>query len=190
MVSDRRQISQSISGLQKGLVEIETVWKKRPRKSLIIGLLSETAVLFILVARILGKEDAFAFFFMAGSLLLIGGMALTNVILYRLGRGTESLLSPFQLGVRNNARKRMRSITLIGLLACGLFIVFTVGANRISALKDAERRDSGTGGFALYGESPISVLYDLNSPKGNNFMDWSARAQRCEYCPVPSERRG
>ncbi|NIM99798.1 MAG: hypothetical protein GTO24_17515 [candidate division Zixibacteria bacterium] len=63
----------------------------------------------------------------------------------------------------------MRSITLIGLLACGLFIVFTVGANRINALKDAGRRDSGTGGFALYGESPIPVLYDLNSPKGKQF---------------------
>ncbi len=167
----RRQISQSISGLQKGLAEIETVWKKRPRKSLVIGLLSVFAVLFILVATDFGREeDAFAFFFMAGSLLLIGGLALTSVILYRLGRGTgRASLSPFQLGVRNNARKRIRSITLIGLLSCGLFIVFTVGANRISALKDAERRDSGTGGFALYGESPIPVLYDLNSPKGKQF---------------------
>jgi len=167
----RRQISQSISGLQKGLAEIETVWKKKPRKSLVIGLLSVFAVLFILVATDFGRgEDAFAFFFMAGSLLLIGGLALTSVILYRLGRGTgRASLGPFQLGVRNNARKRMRSITLIGLLSCGLFIVFTVGANRISALKDAERRDSGTGGFALYGESPIPVLYDLNSLKGKQF---------------------
>jgi putative ABC transport system permease protein len=167
----RRQISQSISGLQKGLAEIETVREKRPRKSLIIGLLSVFAVLFILAATDFGREeDAFAFFFMAGSLLLVGGMALTNVILYRLGKGTgRASLSPFQLGVRNNARKRARSITLIGLLSCGLFIVFTVGANRINALKDAERRDSGTGGFALYGESPIPVLYDLNSPRGKQF---------------------
>jgi hypothetical protein len=78
-------------------------------------------------------------------------------------------LSSLNIGIRNNARKRTRSITLIGLLACGLFIVFTVGANRLSALKDAERRDSGTGGFALYGESSIPILYDLNSQKGTQF---------------------
>lgn len=167
----RRQISQSISGLQKGLVEIETVWKKKPRVSLFVGISNVIAVLFILVATDFGRgEEAFVFFFAAGSLLLIGGIALTNVLLYRLGRNTSrASLSPFQLGVRNSARKRMRSITLIGLLACGLFIVFTVGANRINALKDAGRRDSGTGGFAFYGESSIPVLYDLNSQKGKQF---------------------
>ncbi len=167
----RRQISQSISGLQKGLAEIEMVRNKRPRVSLLVGILSMVAVLVILVNTNFGREeDAFVFFFIAGSLLLVGGMALTNVILYRLGRGPgKAVPSPFDLGVRNNARKRMRSITLIGLLACGLFIVFTVGANRINALKDAKKRDSGTGGFALFGESPIPVLYDLNSQKGKQF---------------------
>ena len=167
----RRQISQSISGLQKGLAKIEAVRKKKPRMSLFVGISCVIAVLFILVITDFGRgEDAFAFFFIAGSLLLVGGMALTNVVLFKLGRSTgRASLSPFHLGVRNSARRQMRSITLIGLLACGLFIVFTVGANRINVLKDAERRDSGTGGFALYGESSIPVLYDLNSQKGKQF---------------------
>ncbi|MCP5048275.1 MAG: hypothetical protein GY940_13980, partial [bacterium] len=56
-----------------------------------------------------------------------------------------------------------------GLLACGLFIVFTVGANRVVSNQDAEKRESGTGGFALYGESVVPVLYDLNSRKGTRF---------------------
>jgi putative ABC transport system permease protein len=167
----RRQVSQSISGLQKGLAKIEKVWKKKPGMSLFIGISSLIAVLFILVLTDFGRgENAFAFFFIAGSLLLVGGMAMANVMLYRMGRNTgRASLSPFYLGARNNARKRMRSITLIGLLACGVFIVFTVGANRINALKDAEKRDSGTGGFSLYGESSIPVLYDLNSQKGKQF---------------------
>jgi putative ABC transport system permease protein len=167
----RRQVSQSISGLQKGLAKIEIVWKKKPGMSLFVGISSLIAVLFILVLTDFGRgENAFAFFFIAGSLLLVGGMAVANVMLYRMGRNTgRASLNPFNLGARNNARKRMRSITLIGLLACGVFIVFTVGANRINALKDAEKRDSGTGGFVLYGESPIPVLYDLNSQKGKQF---------------------
>lgn len=167
----RRQISQPISGLQKGLAKIEAIWKKKPGMSLLVGILSVIAVLFILVLTDFGRgENAFAFFFIAGSLLLAGGMALANVMLYKLGRNTRrASLSLFNLGARNNARNRMRSITLIGLLACGVFIVFTVGANRINALKDAGKKDSGTGGFALYGESSIPVLYDLNSPKGKQF---------------------
>jgi putative ABC transport system permease protein len=54
-------------------------------------------------------------------------------------------------------------------LACGVFIVFTVGANRVISTKDAEKRGSGTGGFALYGESSVPVLYGLNSQKGARF---------------------
>jgi len=167
----RKQIRESITSLQKGLTKIETIGKNKPRKSLLIGVLCVIAVLFILVIADFGRgEEAFAFFFTAGSLFLVSGMFLTNVLLFQLGRNTERVrLSHFSIGVRNNTRKRKRSITLIGLLACGLFIVFTVGANRINALKDAERRDSGTGGFALYGESSIPVLYDLNSQKGMQF---------------------
>ncbi len=167
----RRQIAHSISGLQRGLTKIEARGKKKPRKSLFIGISCVMAVVFILVLTNFGRgEDAFAFFFTAGSLLLVSGMTLTNVVLFRLGKSTNRMrLGLLNIGVRNTARKRMRSVTLIGLLACGLFIVFTVGANRINAFKDAERRDSGTGGFALYGESAIPVLYDLNSKKGIQF---------------------
>jgi hypothetical protein len=97
-------------------------------------------------------------------------MALTNALLAHQGRRMgKARLNPIRIGIRNNTRRRLRSITLIGLLACGLFIVFTVGANRINSLKDAERRDSGTGGFVLFGESSIPVLYDLNSQKGRQF---------------------
>ena len=167
----RKQVKHSIAGLQKGLMKVETIRRKKPLKSLFTGISCMIAVLIILVITDFGKgEKAFTFFFIAGSLFLVGGMALTNVVLFKLGRNpTRVHLSHFNIGVRNTARKRVRSITLVGLLACGLFIVFTVGANRINALKDAERRDSGTGGFALYGESTVPVLYDLNSQKGRQF---------------------
>ncbi len=166
-----RQFKRPITSLQRGLAKVDLIGKKKPRTSLIIGFSSWIALLIILVVADFGRGDqAFVFFFLAGSLFLVGGMAFANVVLYNLGKNTDSVrLSSLNIGIRNNARKRTRSITLIGLLACGLFIVFTVGANRLSALKDAERRDSGTGGFALYGESSIPILYDLNSQKGTQF---------------------
>ncbi|NOR15556.1 MAG: FtsX-like permease family protein, partial [Candidatus Aminicenantes bacterium] len=164
----RRQVKQPISALQRGLTQVESFWKKSPRKSLIIGLMSLGGTFFILAMTDFDRgREAFAFFFTSGFLLLISGMAFTHYFLFRLGRraGT-SRLSLFNIGVRNSARQRVRSLTLIGLLACGLFIVFTVGANRQNALKDAEKRESGTGGFALFGQSTMPILYDLNTEEG------------------------
>ncbi|UCE41353.1 MAG: ABC transporter permease [Candidatus Aminicenantes bacterium] len=181
-----RQIKRPITGLQRGLAKVETIEKKRPNTSLIIGLVSWAALLIILVVADFGRGDqAFLFFFLAGTLFLIGGMAFTRVLLYMLGKNTDAVrLSNVNIGIRNNARKHTRSITLIGLLACGLFIVFTVGANRLNALKDSERRDSGTGGFALFGESSIPILYDLDSQKGTQLYGLDAiNSDDVKYVP-------
>ncbi|MFC2166454.1 FtsX-like permease family protein [Acidobacteriota bacterium] len=167
----RKQIGQSVTSLQRGQTKLENLGKKRPKKSQIFGIVCMAAVIFLLLfTNIKTGDQAFAVFFIAGFLLLAGGMFLTNAFLFKIGQSSRpTRLSLLNLGIRNNSRKRLRSVTLIGLLACGLFIVFTVGANRLNSLKDADRRDSGTGGFALYGESSLPVLYDLNSPKGRQF---------------------
>jgi len=172
----RRQIKQPIAGLQRGLSHIDTIGKRKQHKSLFIGISCLLAVTIILIVADFGRGDsAFIFFFLAGSLFLVGGLAFVNILLYYLGKNTDKIrLSHFQIGIRNNARKRTRSITLIGILACGLFIVFTVGANRLSALKGSEKRDSGTGGFSLFGQSSIPVLYDLNTLKGKRFYGLDA----------------
>ncbi len=167
----RRQIGQSVTALQRGQAKIESLGRKRPRKSVIFGLACVMAVCLFMILSDFGSGDqVFAVFFISGTLLLIGGMALTNALLLRIGRKAKpARLSLLSIGIRNNARNRLRSVTLIGLLASGLFIVFTVGANRLNSLKDADRRDSGTGGFSLYGESSLPILYDLNSSKGQQF---------------------
>ncbi len=163
-----RQVKQPVSALQKGLTRIDSFRKKDPRKSLFLGLLSLGSVIFILAMTDFDRgREAFAYFFTSGFLLLVSGMAFIHYFLFRLGRKTGRVrLSLFNIGVRNNARQRVRSLTLIGLMACGLFIVFTVGANRQNALKDAEKRGAGTGGFALFGQSTLPVLYDLNTADG------------------------
>lgn len=175
-LATRRQIKQPIAGLQRGLVPVDSIRKKRPRMSLITGIFSLVAVIIILAVADFGRGDlAVAFFFLAGSLFLIAGMAFVDIALYAFGKKTDKVrMNSFKIGIRSNARKRTRSIVVIGILACGLFIVFTVGANRLSALKGAERRDSGTGGFALFGRSSMPVLYDLNTQKGKRFYGLSA----------------
>lgn len=163
-----RLVRKPVFALQRGLTQTEFSGRKGSRRSLIVGLLLLGSVFAVLAFTDFDRgREAYAFFFTAGFLLLASGLALIH---YLLGcwrtRAGKARLSLFKIGVRNSARRRVRSLTLIGLLASGLFIVFTVGANRQNALQDAERRAAGTGGFALFGQSTMPILYDLNAAEG------------------------
>jgi len=124
------------------------------------------AVLLTIMTTAEGSAAAAAFF-TAGTLLLIAGLGLTQFLLKTMA-GTQSkpMASLAGLGMRNSARRSGRSLAVVGLLACGIFLVIAVGANRHDPLKNAHRRDSGTGGFAIFGESAIGVLHDLNGKTG------------------------
>ena len=143
--------------------------RRRGRAALWAGLVA--IVLAVgLVAWAGASQDrrAAGAFFGAGALLLIGGLCLSHALLGRLGRAVASRLTLGGLGVRNATRRRGRSLAVVGLLACGAFLVVSVGANRRDAAADAERRDSGTGGFALLGQSALPILRDLNTHDGRD----------------------
>jgi len=126
----------------------------------------------LLVVMRTGESAAMAgAFFGAGVLLLIAGLGLTRFLLKTMA-GTQSkpLASLAGLGLRNSTRRSGRSLAVVGLLACGIFLVIAVGANRHDPLANAHRRDSGTGGFAIFGESAIAVLHDLNGKTGRQSM--------------------
>jgi putative ABC transport system permease protein len=112
-------------------------------------------------------------FFSAGSLLLIAGLGACAAWLLAIGRrggtGAKASFSMGALGLRSCGRRRKRSLATIGLLACGVFLIVAIGAFRIDANQDAQKRSSGTGGFALIGESSLPVTYDLNSSAGREF---------------------
>ncbi len=106
-------------------------------------------------------------FFGAGALLLIGGLALAVAWLRRSADAvTPRLESLVQLGVRNAARRSGRSVGIIGVLASGVFMVVAVDAFRQRPAEESVRRDTGTGGFALVGESALPIYDDLNTEKG------------------------
>ena len=110
-------------------------------------------------------------FFGAGALLLIAGLCLTHSILKVVaGRWKRAVTSLAGLGVRNSTRRTGRSLAVVGLLACGIFLVIAVGANKKDPLTQSHQRGSGTGGFALYGESTIPILYDLNTNSGKESL--------------------
>jgi ABC-type lipoprotein release transport system permease subunit len=131
------------------------------------------AVSFVAAAGTIGwaawrqHAGAAGVFFGAGALLLVSALALAALGLDALGRAEDrARLRLGGLGVRNATRRRRRSLAIVAMLACGSFIIVAIDANRLDALRDAGRRSSGTGGFALIGESTLPVAHDLNTAGG------------------------
>jgi hypothetical protein len=130
-------------------------------------------------------------FFGAGALVLIAGLSFMSAWLARLGGTRNSKTFNIQhstfnaqsavpeagapmalssLAVRGCARRRKRSLGTVAMLACGSFLIVSIGVFRLDANRDAWKKDSGTGGFALIGETTMPVVHDLNSQSGRDFF--------------------
>jgi hypothetical protein len=59
-----------------------------------------------------------------------------------------------------------RSLACIALVAFGVFLVIAVAANRRGTVRDPGERSSGTGGYALWGQTTLPLTHDLNSARG------------------------
>lgn len=165
----RRQAGKNVINLLRG-IRTSRYGKsgKEKSKALIIAWITLAASAGIIIMSETGQKAAGSFF-AAGTLLLISGLAFLQAAMKRLGRQSSvKYLNIDKLALRNAARHRLRNMMLAGLLAAGLFIVFTVGANRHTELKDWQLRSSGTGGFTLYAETVLPVLYELQSAKGRS----------------------
>jgi ABC-type lipoprotein release transport system permease subunit len=144
----------------------------RGRVGLALAVIAAAGALLLLAIAGSGHSGAVAgAFFGAGALLLAAGLALVGSLLKMLaGSWKTPMLSLAGLGLRNSTRRSGRSLAVVALLACGIFLVISVNAFRQDPLAGSDRRDSGTGGFSLYGESAIGILHDLNSAAGRKSL--------------------
>jgi len=136
------------------------------RPGLIIGSVSILVALFILIGTI-GNEIKF---FLSGTLLLIGCISFSSFLFKRELEQRKLRFKKFSLirmGLSNSIRHKWRSIAIIMLLALGSFLIIAIGANRREPM-EVQKRSSGTGGFAFYGESTLPVFRDLNSKDGRD----------------------
>ncbi|UCC98818.1 MAG: ABC transporter permease, partial [Phycisphaerales bacterium] len=171
----RKQVSRPAHELLAGNIEWQFFRAGRlskGRAGLWIGIVAAIGAVVLLAMFGTGdSRSVSAAFFGAGALLLIAGMGLAHALLKMLaGRWNRTMASVAGLGLRNSSRRSGRSLAIVGLLACGVFLVIAVGANRHDPAADAHKRASGTGGFALYGESTIGILHDLSSESGREKM--------------------
>lgn len=108
-------------------------------------------------------------FFGAGAAMLVGGLCLAHSALWFLRSRADTNaahgLSLRGLAMRNAARRPGRSLAVIAMLACGVFLVVAVGVNRKPDGTDL-RRESGSMGFALYAQSATPIPGRLLDAKG------------------------
>jgi putative ABC transport system permease protein len=171
----RKQVSRPARELLAGNPEWQFFTTKRFSKGRIGLAIAIIAVIgAVVLLAVLGTGDSGAVsaaFFGAGALLLIAGLGLTHALLKIVaGTWNRTITSLAGLGLRNSTRRSGRSLAVVGLLACGIFLVIAVGANRQNPFANVHKRGSGTGGFTLFGQSSIGILHDLDSKAGRQSM--------------------
>jgi ABC-type antimicrobial peptide transport system permease subunit len=125
------------------------------------------AMALLPLARGATGEKAAGVFFGVGSLLLVGLLSAYHSLLASLALGPGRMPRDIAaLGMRNVARRRGRSLATVAILACGVFLVLAVDAFYRGPQADYAVRGSGTGGFALVGETSMPVVADLNTAAG------------------------
>jgi ABC-type antimicrobial peptide transport system permease subunit len=132
-------------------------------------------LLLIMDSPSLGSGAMAGAFFGAGALFLVSVMTWIGMALRWLGAQPHLPLTSLpSLALRNSARRWGRSMAVVAMLACGVFMVVAVSANRKDMGAGASLRTSGTGGFALYAESSVPIVQDLNSDAGRRA--WGLKA--------------
>jgi ABC-type antimicrobial peptide transport system permease subunit len=175
--------------------EIESAGSKtRSPRTKVLAISSLAAALGLAGWMMLKGDTANAgAFFGAGALVLIAGLGFVSAWLgsvprtscpqdhfssntpdspkkFDLPAGRRQHVSLGSLGLRGCARRRKRSLATVAMLACGSFLIVSIGVFRLDANRDATRKTSGTGGFALIGETTMPVVQDLNSQPGREFF--------------------
>ncbi|MEM7698820.1 MAG: FtsX-like permease family protein, partial [Verrucomicrobiota bacterium] len=162
------QPSALIGGTGNPLAGGTAFWKKKRLRwdwiIFILGLLGGIGSL--LAPKTPGTIAEQGLFFGAGFWLVAAGVAAASIILRRTLRPGRGLPSISVLGRQQAARRRGRSLAVIGLMAAGVFMVSAINSFRLDGSRGADRRGSGTGGFAYVGEATLPIYEDLNTVGG------------------------
>ncbi len=103
----------------------------------------------------------------AGFLLLLGSVASINQLLFKISHSNNSsMFGTWVLSMKNIARNKARSVSVVALLAIGTFTIIVTGANRLTFFGSENQRSSGTGGTQLWVENTIPIIQNLNTSSG------------------------
>jgi hypothetical protein len=87
--------------------------------------------------------------------------------------GTPGATALVGMAARNSAWSPGRSILSVALVAFAAFVIVTVAANHRDPTQEAQSRESGTGGFALFATAEIPLHENLNDPEARFDLGFS-----------------
>ncbi len=168
-VVTNRKLKTSVASLIKGLpnnIASSSMWNINLSKIITyVGILGALVLIIISIAT--KSIENVALYLSAGSLFLIGSSALIiNYISSTSKKSNSPLSSIFQLAVKNAGRNKSRSITVILVLAIGVFSIIITGSYRKTFYDTENLSKSGTGGFKFWVETSLPIIYDLNTKEG------------------------
>jgi putative ABC transport system permease protein len=168
----RKFAKKEIRTLMDATDDMKYLGEEKKRTSLLIAwgalILACALIVFSLLVT---DSSGVGEFFGAGVLLLVSGIAFTQNTLYQCAlSSSKATLSLYRVAILNTSRKQGRSLGIVVVLACASFMVFSVSANLKNPMKNSDQRSSGTGGFALLGESTLPILHNLNTEDGRQAL--------------------
>ncbi len=164
----RRQSKRQASiRLQQGMEEVMSRGGRSGKFSLSLGVLGVLAGIGMIFLSSGGSIPLEVGFFLTGFSWLVAGL---TFFLYRIRwmstKNGYSFGASF-LGQLNNGRRPMRSLTVAGTLACGVFLVVSVAAFRKENAENVEDPKNGYGGYTYWVETSIPIN-DANDLGGSD----------------------
>jgi len=158
-----------LSSLVKG-EDLQTIPRRRRAKKLSLIL---AIVLFLVSLALVGylilvsQTGQTTLFLAAGGVMLAAGITFMNYLFLMVSGGEGKPLPRFtNLVLKNAGLRRTRSLAVIILMALGIYSIIITGANRKTFIGLENDRQSGTGGFLFWAETPFPIPADLNSQSG------------------------
>jgi putative ABC transport system permease protein len=153
----RKNSGNNIHGPQSGN-------RSKIRNRLIVAsILAISGVIILLLQVSSGAGIDPVSFFAAGGLLLPAFLLAADIFLLMMEEKKYTRVSMETLSMKNLARNRTRSLSVIILLALGIFVVIATGSNRKDAATGETHLEGGTGGYTFVAEVTVPVLHNLNS---------------------------
>jgi putative ABC transport system permease protein len=163
----KKNLKKSVVGLIQNTQSISNTAKKK-RLSLVIAGLTFVISLLIAAYAFASSEILNAELLMSsGGLLMIACFAaFYYFLIIKDEKNSTSVPSLIELAIKNAARNKGRSLTIIVLLALGCFSVMITGANRKTFVDTESSSQSGTGAYKYWIETTLPVLNDINTDEG------------------------
>ena len=175
----KKQINELNRNIQNHELKHST---KNKKASWWIGTLSGILIIGLLVFSFQSKlYQNSSIFMLIGFLVLVSSTSWLAYFLLKIRASQLATVSALNLALRNLTFDLKRNLVIICILAIGIFIVISTGANRVDFSRNASNNSSGTGGFAYFIETNLPVRADLSTTEGKIKMGIEGEYTNLEF---------